>query len=67
VEIESSQEGKAKIKRSQAWWLMPIIQLLLVVGKQEDLKFEACPSKVSKTLSQKQNTNKRSGAWLKKC
>jgi hypothetical protein len=34
--------------------------------RQEDCKFKANLDKVSETLPQKQNTNKRAGAWLKR-
>jgi hypothetical protein len=43
---------------------MPVIPGMRRLG-QEKHKFEVSPEKLSKVISQKQNTSKKAVAWLK--
>jgi hypothetical protein len=54
-----------KFIKQLAWWLIPVIPVTQEVYRQEDLKFEISMDRASKTLSLKQNKNKRLEVWLK--
>jgi hypothetical protein len=64
IPVPTSQNGELKCMESSekySSWVcrfMPVIQQL-GRGRQKDLEFEASPGKVSRTLTQKQNKNKR--------
>jgi hypothetical protein len=55
-------KNKTKQNKKPKWWHTLVIPAFQ--ERQEDHKLEASPRKVSKTLSQKQNTNKSSGLGL---